>query len=209
MIRSRRLRRAFFGLWGGAEVLYDLDEVVRAASGGLSGPADPLLDVPCGQGVVAELLAQDGWTGRLVGLDLAQRAVDLAAARATQLPAGVDTKYVQGSALDLPFDDDSIGAIVSINGLHVMPDHQQFLDELARVLRPGRDCWLITPVTGRGIRASFMLRAGLRLGVLTQRPPTIAALESLAIASGFTVSEHLGGTNIVGLRLTRVDTGVQ
>lgn len=200
MIRRRVLRRAFFSMWGDATPLFELDDIVRAA-GEAAGADSVILDVPCGRGVVAELLATAGVPARIVGLDLASRAVELAADAARHLPAHVDARYVRGTALDLPFRDGSIGSVISINGLHVMPDHERFVSELARVLEPGGDAWLITPVSGGGISAEAMLRAGQRLGVLSQHPPTRPKLESIVTSAGFDVVADLGGTSVAGLRL--------
>lgn len=202
MIERRPLRRAFFGLWGDATPVFDLDAVVRAVADSTASE-DVVLDVPCGRGVVAALLARCTRSARIVGLDLARTAVTHAADASQRLPNGIDARYVRGDALQLPFQDASVGSIVSINGVHVMPDHARFVDELARVLRPGGETWLITPVSGGGMRAAGMLRAGRALGVLSQPPPTSAELESLVSQAGFEIASHLGGTSIVGLRLTR------
>lgn len=203
MIRSRLGRRAFFGLWGGADVLYDLDHIVERITRDMGERRGAILDVPCGQGVLAELFAHAGWRGDLFGLDLAERAIDAAWQRADELRPAIDATYVHGTALDMPFADGQFAVAVSINGMHVMPDHAAFAAELARVLEPGGRLWMITPVRGPGLRARGMLRAGQRLGVLSQQPPTVPELEGLLGDAGLRIEERLGGSNIVGLVAVR------
>lgn len=203
MIRRRRPRRAFFSCWGDARPLFELDDIVHRVAVSAAQRDSAILDVPCGRGVVAEMIARSGLDVHIVGLDLSRRALEHAARAARHLPDHVEATYLRGTALDLPLRDGSIGTIVSINGLHVMPDHARFVQELARVLQPGGEAWLITAVSGGGARSAALLRAGRMLGVLSRPPPHRAELVAMVEAAGFQITARLGGTSIVGLLLTK------
>lgn len=64
----------------------------------------------------------------------------------------------QFSALDMPFDDESISALLMINTFHHLPDSRAFLDEADRVLQPGGKIIMIEPANswwGRKIYQNF------------------------------------------------------
>ncbi|HET7887830.1 MAG TPA: methyltransferase domain-containing protein [Bradyrhizobium sp.] len=92
---------------------------------------ESLLDVACGTGVVARLAAQRGHTGRLVGIDL--NAAMLAVARAKSDAV----EWIEGSALDLPFEANSFDVVLCQLGLQFFPDKQAALAQMVRVLKPG------------------------------------------------------------------------
>lgn len=49
------------------------------------------------------------------------------------------------SAMELPFDGESVAALFMLNVLHHLPDPGRFFEELSRVLVPGGRCALIEP----------------------------------------------------------------
>jgi SAM-dependent methyltransferase len=94
-------------------------------------PADRVLDVGCGPGVLtAELVARYG-ADRVDAIDPAPGFV--AAAR-RRLP-GVDVR--EGPAEQLPWPDDSYAAACAQLVVHFMNDPVRGLTEMARVTRPG------------------------------------------------------------------------
>lgn len=92
---------------------------------------ESVLDIACGTGVVARLAEQRGHTGRLVGIDL--NTAMLAVAR-EKSPA---VEWIEGSALDLPFDANSFDIVLCQLGLQFFPDRPLALKEMVRVLKPG------------------------------------------------------------------------
>ena len=92
---------------------------------------ESLLDIACGTGVVARLAAQRGHSGRLVGLDL--NTAMLAVAR-TRSPV---IEWIEGSALDLPFEANSFDVVLCQLGLQFFPDRSLALKEMVRVLKLG------------------------------------------------------------------------
>ena len=84
------------------------------------------LDLGCGTGVAHEPLRRLGWS--VVGVDVSEDLLRLARAR------GVDA--VRAAGEELPFDDASFEAAVSIWTHTDVDDFPAILQELARVLRP-------------------------------------------------------------------------
>ncbi|MCW2950107.1 MAG: methyltransferase type 11 [Thermoleophilia bacterium] len=214
MIKRRATRCLFFGLWGSAEVLYDLERFVRRVveqlgetmrqDGAENVPI--LLDVPCGGGTVLPFLRRADFHHRVVEFDLSSALLATAQQRASKSSYPFDIALVRGDALNLPFDDDSIDGAISINGLHVMPDPARFLTEIARVLRPDGRLWMITPVSATAVRSRVILRIAKRWGVISQLPPTLDELRQLCAEAGFAEREWLGGTSITGMELEQAST---
>lgn len=100
-------------------------------------PGEHVLDVACGTGLVA-LAAADcvGPSGRVSGIDLSGKMVDVAQRRAQSLGlANVDFARMDAENLDLP--DASFDVVLCALGLMYMPDPERAVQEMRRVLRPG------------------------------------------------------------------------
>jgi len=92
-----------------------------------------VLDVGCGDGVLATKLAAAGAT--VTGLDVAPAM--LAAARERAAKAGVSLTLLHGDAERLPFENDSFDIIISVATLCFSKDAAVPLREMARCLRTG------------------------------------------------------------------------
>lgn len=99
------------------------------------GPARGLriLDVGCGDGVLATRLAQDG--ARVTGLDASPDMI--AAARRQTKAAGVEVDLVEGNAGDLPFPARHFDCVVSVATLCFVDHPRPTIREMVRVLKPG------------------------------------------------------------------------
>ena len=94
---------------------------------------DGVLDVACGTGAVARVVAgRVGAGGRVVGLDV--NAGMLAVARSGPWTESGGIEWVEGSALALPFDDGEFGIVVCQLGLQFVDDPLRALREMRRVL---------------------------------------------------------------------------
>jgi len=99
-------------------------------------PGERVLDVACGTGVVARLVAaQVGATGHVTGLDL--NAGMLAVARTLPSPPGTSITWVEGSAIAMDLPDASWNVILCQQGFQFFPDQPAALREMHRVLVPG------------------------------------------------------------------------
>ncbi|MBW4699963.1 MAG: bifunctional demethylmenaquinone methyltransferase/2-methoxy-6-polyprenyl-1,4-benzoquinol methylase UbiE [Aphanocapsa lilacina HA4352-LM1] len=98
------------------------------------GPGDTVLDLCCGTGDLAFLLARRvGVEGTVWGVDFA--AAQLAQARRRDREGRV--RWLEADALDLPFDDDSFDAVTQGFGLRNVVDIPACFAQLRRVLKPG------------------------------------------------------------------------
>lgn len=98
---------------------------------------DHVLDVCCGTGDWTMTLADAvGKTGKVIGLDFS----------ANMLSVGIKKKLKQrishvefehGNAMKLPFEDNSFDYVTIGFGLRNVPDYQQVLNEMYRVVKPG------------------------------------------------------------------------
>ncbi|MBI2294629.1 MAG: methyltransferase domain-containing protein [Betaproteobacteria bacterium] len=95
-----------------------------------------VLDVACGTGIVARLLApQVGPAGHVTGLDF--NAGMLSVARAQTPRSGAPVEWREGDAGALPFGDESFDAVLCQQGLQFFPDKLAALREMHRVLAAG------------------------------------------------------------------------
>ena len=93
-----------------------------------------LLDVGSGGGQNAMYAAKLRPDARITGLDLSRDQVRRARKRVAA--AGLAIEFTQGSALDLPFEDDSFDAVMSIASIKHWPDQRRGVSECVRVLTP-------------------------------------------------------------------------
>ncbi|MGB3766371.1 MAG: methyltransferase domain-containing protein [Phormidesmis sp.] len=103
--------------------------------GGLNGaaPGTTLLDVGCGIGGSARILAKD-YGFDVTGVTISPQQVE----RATQLtPVGLSAKFMVDDAMALSFPDNSFDVVWSLEAGPHMPDKAVFARELLRVLKPG------------------------------------------------------------------------
>lgn len=97
-----------------------------------------LLDVGCGRGELLCLAAEQG-AGRLIGVEYAQAAVDLAIQHVERVGPAAPCEIHLADARDLPLEDDSVDAVTLMDVIeHLTPTEQEAaVKEARRVLRPG------------------------------------------------------------------------
>jgi SAM-dependent methyltransferase len=94
-----------------------------------------LLEIGLGYGTLGEALARLG--AHYHGLDIADGPVAMMRARLAHVPGARPEHVIQGSVLELPFDDASFDHVVSIGCLHHTGDLFGAVAECRRVLGPG------------------------------------------------------------------------
>ena len=95
-----------------------------------------ILEIGCGHGVGAKLISEAYHPDRLYLLDLDLQMIQ----KASQRLNGQNEKYIDlcvGDAVSLPFGDDSLDAVFGFGVLHHVPDWQNGLAEVARILKHG------------------------------------------------------------------------
>ena len=91
------------------------------------------MDVATGTGDLALELERTEGAGEVVGMDL----LDPMVSRASTKGVGRRVSFAMGDALSLPFRDNSFACVTSAFSLRNIPDLEQSLREMARVVRPG------------------------------------------------------------------------
>lgn len=92
-----------------------------------------VLDVACGTGGVALRAARAG--ADVVGIDIS--ADQLAKARRAAAAEGLEIRFDEGDAQELPYPDAEFDAVASVFGAIFGADHARTAAELARVCRAG------------------------------------------------------------------------
>ena len=100
-------------------------------------PGDDALDVCCGSGDLALLLAKNvGVTGKVTGLDFASQQLAIARSRQLIKYPNILMEWLEGDALNLPFADNRFDCATMGYGLRNVINIPRCLEELYRVLKP-------------------------------------------------------------------------
>lgn len=99
-----------------------------------AGPADRVLDVACGPGLVACEFARRA--AHVTGIDITAAMIEQARRRQQELKLENMT-WETGNALPLPFADDSFSLVVTRYSFHHFLEPEQALAEMIRVCQPG------------------------------------------------------------------------
>ena len=191
-------------------------------------PGGHYLDLCCGTGDLALLLAQKARPGGMVlGLDAAAAPLAVARRRAARQP-WLPLRWRQGDALATGLPDRSFDGAALAYGLRNLADPQAGLRELHRLLRPGGRAVVLDfnrpdPAAGGSAQAiAAFQRAYLRRLVVPaarrfglpehyayieaslERFPTGAQQQQLALAAGFQTARHQPlAAGLMGLLILR------
>lgn len=100
----------------------------------LADPDALVLDVACGTGDLSSELQSDS-NATVIGTDFCRPMLAIAAAK--NVPAGLEIEYVEADAMQMPFADGNFDAVTIAFGLRNLPNFENGLIELLRVLKPG------------------------------------------------------------------------
>jgi demethylmenaquinone methyltransferase/2-methoxy-6-polyprenyl-1,4-benzoquinol methylase/phosphoethanolamine N-methyltransferase len=160
-------------------------QVVKAAA---PQPGERALDVGCGRGTMAIILAKKVLpAGEVVGIDASTEMIDVASRKGKR--RGSTARFEAAAIESLPFDDAAFDLATSTFMLHHLPDDVQAggLAEVRRVLKPG----------GRFVIADFSSDSGSFLGHLlsvlghAHGKSSFPALEARLRAAGFANVEQV------------------
>ncbi|HEY9290972.1 MAG TPA: methyltransferase domain-containing protein [Microlunatus sp.] len=129
----------------------------------ISGPVRTVLDLACGSGAMSRELASPDRT--VIGIDNSAAELRLASERSPG-------PWIRGDVRKLPLRDNSVDAVTASLGLVVVPELDQELAEVARVLKPGGVLAAIAPaLRGLALRDLRVLsRVTARLHTKPQFP---------------------------------------
>jgi predicted TPR repeat methyltransferase len=94
--------------------------------------AGSALDVGCGTGLVGRALRARGFAGEILGLDISQASLEIA-----RQCGAYDSLESADLQQRLPFEDDSVDAVICVGVMTYLPDVEAVSREFARVVRPG------------------------------------------------------------------------
>ena len=151
-----------------------------------------ILEIGLGQGADSEQLIRRGasWSG----LDLTQESVDRVRARLAVRKLPYDDLR-RGSALAIPWPDDTFDIVFSHGVLHHIPDIRRTQSEIHRVLKPGGT--LIAMLYARGsLNYQVSIRLIRRAALLLAYPLRRARV----VRSSALLHQHLDNAEAIGLR---------
>ena len=138
-VSRRGLNEAVTRFWSFAAPAYNLpvlqqwiyrpahDEVIARLS---AHPSRRVADIACGTGILADRIQRELQPEQVYGVDMSEGMLKQARARSTQV------RWLLGPAEQLPFDDESLDAVVTTSAFHFF-DQPAALREFSRVLAPG------------------------------------------------------------------------
>ncbi len=98
------------------------------------GSAAQVIDIGCGSGWAARLMARKADQGRVVGIDVSDEMIRIASESSAAFP---NVEYQVASAEKLPFNDGEFTHAFSMESLYYYSDIPAALKEIRRVLRSG------------------------------------------------------------------------
>jgi 2-polyprenyl-3-methyl-5-hydroxy-6-metoxy-1,4-benzoquinol methylase len=164
-------------------------------------PGAHVLDVGCGTGASAlPAAAQVGPTGRVTGVDLAERLLEIARQKAASRNLG-NVEFHFGDMERLGYPDQHFDAVICVFAIFFVPDMAKQLRVLWRMVRPGGQLAITTwgprvlePAAGAFWSAVKELRPDLYLGFnpwdrITESAPLRALLAEAGIANPDVIAE--------------------
>ncbi|MBV5261157.1 bifunctional demethylmenaquinone methyltransferase/2-methoxy-6-polyprenyl-1,4-benzoquinol methylase UbiE [Synechococcus moorigangaii CMS01] len=172
---------------------------------------DRALDVCCGSGDLTLLLAKTvGVYGQTIGLDFAKQQLAIAADKQARTCPQFDITWQEGDALHLPYPENHFDGATMGYGLRNVVDIPKALEELQRVLKPGKKVAILdfhrpADPTKQAFQQWYMNQFVVPLAERFQltaeyayiqpsieRFPTGKTQEKLARAAGFREATHYG-----------------
>jgi ubiquinone/menaquinone biosynthesis C-methylase UbiE len=126
-----------------------------------------LLELGCGPGFYACRLSEELPALHTTGVDLSVRLIERARSRARSLRLKNCT-FDRADAHELPYEAESVDAIVVSRLFLIVPEKEQIVGEIFRVLRPAGRCFIAEPTSG--FRTRLPLAVMWLLSRLTTSP---------------------------------------
>ena len=95
-----------------------------------------IMDVGCGSGGTAIVLANNLPHAEVYGIDLSQPLLDIAKVSSRLSDLHDRVKFESADVHNIPYEQHSFDVVLSINMVHLVEDPVQMLNEMARILAP-------------------------------------------------------------------------
>ena len=113
----------------------DIDKIWRRKTVMALQPSDHVLDVCIGTADLTITMLRSGRVGRVTGLDLSDKMMEIGRAKCEKRHLKVD--FIHGNAQAMPFEDESFDAVTCAFGCRNFQDLDAGLREMYRVLKKG------------------------------------------------------------------------
>jgi ubiquinone/menaquinone biosynthesis C-methylase UbiE len=175
--RPRLMQAIGRAVWGiDSSLLYTSMEPIARAPAGAT-----VVDVPCGGGVAFRALSPDQDV-HYIAVDLSPKMLGRAERRA-RARSLKQVELLEADMTALPFDDGEVDLFLSYSGLHMVPNPEQAVAEMARCLKPGGELIGTSFFSDASRRARALFRAGSYSG--HPLPPDRENLRAWLEAAGF------------------------
>ena len=124
-------------IWGRGYMSPGGDEEVASVVDGVGIEGKRVLDIGCGLGGPAVALAANHGAGKVVGVDIQEDIIEWAKALANERHVDGTTNFQKIEPGPFPLDDESFDVVFSLGAFVHVPDKDQLMSEIFRVLRPG------------------------------------------------------------------------
>jgi ubiquinone/menaquinone biosynthesis C-methylase UbiE len=102
-----------------------------------------IIDVGCGSGGTAIVLAQEFAQSQILGLDLSQPLLQLANQAAQAAGMADRIRFETGDAEDIPCEENSFEVVLALNMVHIVEHPIQMLNEIERILVPDGSVFIV------------------------------------------------------------------
>ena len=104
-----------------------------------------ILDLGTGPGYLPIEIATKSSEIYITGVDLSRKLIHMARANASTAGLADRLNFQLGNAAALDFEDSSFDMVISTGMLHSIREPSKVLQEVYRVLKPGREAWIFDP----------------------------------------------------------------
>jgi ubiquinone/menaquinone biosynthesis C-methylase UbiE len=102
-----------------------------------------IIDVGCGSGATATVLAQAFPQSEIVGMDLSEPLLHLASQAAQAAGLADRVRFETGDAERIPYEDNSFDVVLNLNMVHIIEHPIQMLNEIERILVPDGSLFIV------------------------------------------------------------------
>ena len=95
-----------------------------------------IIDVGCGAGGTAVVLAKMLPDCKVVGIDLSEQLLKIAEGSDQAAQLGERIKFEKADVQQIPYQDNSFDVVINLNMLHLVEDPIRMLNEMERILKP-------------------------------------------------------------------------
>ncbi|MBI4436387.1 MAG: methyltransferase domain-containing protein [Candidatus Omnitrophica bacterium] len=138
--QDKAKEKEFFSNWDGGFEIFEERTYQRLLRSFIAEAhpekAQSVLEVGCGSGAFTKYLCEFGL--RVIGVDLTEKLLRIGRER-------TQGTFTTGDVECLPFKDNQFDIVVAINLLHHMPQMDQMVSEVFRVLKPGGVFYALDP----------------------------------------------------------------